>query len=149
MPKVDALLETRIEAVYGKFWSSSSCDNADFVYLLSNGKYFRFPDIYQSVTHFDYCELTGDHTRCEPSGTRYGDCKRNLYQAEITDVLVPEDPELRSNDEFILALSSGLYLFQESGNATGCGTRYGLTDHPSESPMVSVFSTPAWAALND
>jgi len=148
MPRIDALLENRIDAVFGRFWSSASCDNADYIYRLKTGKCFRFPDIYKCVTHFEYCELTNDHALCKPVQSQVEFYRKNLFAATITDVLVSADPELRSPDEFILALSSGLYLFQESGNFTGCGTRYGLTDRSGGFPLVSVFTTPEWAALN-
>ena len=148
MATVDRLLNNRIDKVFTRNWVVDGFESADFIYRLSTGKHFRFPEIYERVTDFEYCLPSDEHRPYTPSGDKLEFYDKNFFHARITDLFVPEDPELRSPDEFIVALSSGLFLFQESGAPEGLVTRCDLTTKPSlHFAMVSVFDTPEWKAL--
>ncbi|HAA69864.1 MAG: hypothetical protein CMJ70_05770 [Planctomycetaceae bacterium] len=64
------------------------------------------------------CLPSDEHRRCTPSGGKPEFCDKNFLQSRVTDLFVPEDPERRFPDEFVVALFSGLFLFQESGAGT-------------------------------
>lgn len=149
MPKLDQLVDQRITAVLGRFWTSSSAENADYLYRLGSGRYFRFPEIFKCVTHFEYCQPSGEHTLCFDATSDDALLHQGLFNANITDMLVPQEPAQRCPDNFFVKLTFGLYLFQESGAPIGCPTRCYLTDPPDAgSPLMSVFETQEWRELD-
>ncbi|MEM7474638.1 MAG: hypothetical protein AAF483_06560 [Planctomycetota bacterium] len=146
MPRLEELLGRRIDAVFARDCSSDYSDRTDYVYRFSDGECFRFPEIYRSIIGFDYCDLSPEHSLFEHQEDRREFFEKNLFQAKICDVIVPKEPELRSPDEFVIRLSSGFYLFQESGNFPGCGSRFDLTESLTDAEMISVFNSPEWLA---
>jgi hypothetical protein len=94
------------------------------------------------------CLPSDEHRRCTPSGGKPEFYDKNFFQSRVTDLVVPEDPERRFPDEFVVALFSGLFLFQESGAPERLVTRCDLTTKSSlHFAMVSPFDTPEREAL--
>ena len=149
MPKIDELLGKRITGVFGHFWTSDSCENADYLFRLDSGQYFAFPEIYLSITDFDYRQPSDNHVLCFDASTSDPKLREGLFAAQITDLLVPRDPDIRNPDRFLVRLSSGAFLFQESGVPIDCTTRCYLTTQPDDDdePLTSIFDTNEWQRI--
>lgn len=149
MPRIDELLGKRITGVFGLFWTSDSSENADYLFRLDDGRFIAFPEIYLSITDFDYRQPSDDHVLCLDASTSDPKLRERLFAAQITDLLVPRNADIRNPDQFLVRLSSGAFLFQESGDPIGCTTRCYLTTQPDDNdePLTSIFDTKEWQRI--
>ena len=139
MPRFDDLLDQAITNLYVRKWTSDYCDNIDVIYELSNNLLFRFPDFWESLAEFPQPHLDETYSLCSKENPSH---KSNLFDNAITDILIPHDPELRVPDCWVAKLSSGYFLFQESGVPIGTVPRIDIAlnlDRESDA-MVSIFN---------
>ena len=89
MATIGRLLNNSIDKVFTRNWIVNECENADFVYRLSTGKHFRFPEIYERVTGFEYCLSSDEHRPYTASGDKPEFYDKNVFHARITDLMRP------------------------------------------------------------
>ena len=71
----------------------------------------------------------------------WGHYRRNLWRTQISDILIPEDPEERYPDSGRIALTSGWYVVQLSGARHGIAPGVDIiSEVPPDGSMLSVWS---------
>jgi hypothetical protein len=113
----------------------------DFVYVLDNDIAIRIPYDDESGDLLPQATVTPKHTRLVWPKDNPEHFKKNLWNATITDILLPHDPEERYPDRGIIKLSSGWYLTQLSGAPAGIAAAVYLQEEISPDPLISVWET--------
>ena len=144
---IDLLIGSQIVGLYVAEWESNTLNNADFIYELADGRYFRMPDFYLSVTNIEFCQPDSRHSRASVSEDVRDHYQQNLFGRTIVDILVPRDPEIRHADAAAVELDSGYYIMQESGTPQGILPSVFLFEAVDMSELQSVFSTTEWSRL--
>ncbi len=144
---IDSLVGIQIVGLHVAEWETNTFNNADFIFELSDGRFFRIPDFYLSVTTIETCLPDSRHRRArvtEDEGDHY---RNNLFGRTILDILIPRDPKIRHADAVAIKLDSGYFVMQESGAPQGIVPSVFLVDSVDMSELQSVFETKEWNAL--
>lgn len=110
----------RIVKIAGDSSSSDESFNfTDFIYVLDNNLTFRMPYDDESGEYLPLATLTHNHHALDwPKHTRQH-LKKNLWDATITDVMIPRDHEERFPDSGVIKLSTGWFVSQLCGAPGG------------------------------
>jgi hypothetical protein len=120
--------------------SDESYQYCDFLYVTDHGRCFRMPD---GNPDYDMLSAATPPATCGPvhwPAAQQRHFQKRLWSAEITDILVVADPELRFPDTGAIRLSSGWYLVQSSGGPIGIGSAVFLVENlAGAEPMISIW----------
>jgi hypothetical protein len=99
--------------------SDDEYNYTDFVHELGNGVCFRLPVFDETGDLLPGVTLSANHKPLVLPKARWWFFRRKLWTAEITDILIPTDPEECFPGTARIALSSGYYVMTLSGGPRG------------------------------
>ena len=99
--------------------ADESRSHCDFLYGVEHGLYFRLPWEVGSDDWITDVRPASGHGPVDWPRRKWWHYRTKLWAASIVDILVPLEPEYRSPDSGVIALSSGWYVVQCSGGPTG------------------------------
>ncbi len=140
LPRED-VVGHRIKDIVGDSTSSENSFNfTDFIYVLDNDVALRMPYDDESGDLLPSANVTQNHGALAWPNDKQRHFNDNLWNATITDILIPQDPEERYPDTGVIQLSSGWFIVQLAGAPTGIAPSVDiLAELADAESMISVW----------
>jgi len=121
--------------------SDGSINYADFVLVSSSGLAFRMPYDDESSDWLEPVTPTKNHVAVTFPKSKQLHYRKLLWGADVVDILVPVDPDLRFPDSARIRLSSDWYVVACSGTPIGILPTIDITPGiATDEEMVSIWS---------